>query len=279
MEPERDLSDFDKNVMNLFDLCKKIMKCSDERKLFDKSPITKRLESYIRVYNKMDPEDHVVYFENIFKNNRRMIMLGPQRDVWLKDNKVTITFGEDCGKKTGIKFHISAIYITACKLREEIEEEISGLPGIAKPESNYPDNFIFLLYRIFTTIVQSETDRTKLEKHTGELGGIKSTSEDPLSNILNMVSSVSEKMTGQKISKDSLPGGGDITKMMTDMMQNPQTKNMIGNVMEGMKGKDGISGILSQLMNGLGGGPPTGEPRVLEEEPVEDGDVNDEFEE
>lgn len=280
MEVERDLSDFDKNVMNLFEVCENIMKSSDERSVFNKkNPITTRLRAYTRIYKQMHPEEHVVYFENIFKNNRRMIMLGPQRDAWLRDNNITITFGEDCGKRTGIKFHISAIYSTACKLRDEVEEEIEGLPGITKPETGYPEAFLLGLYKVFSSIVESEADKTKLDKHTGELGDtVKTNSSDPLSGMMNMATNMVEKMTGQKIPGDKLPGGNDITKMMSQMVNNPQTKNMIGNMMEGMKNTDGLGGIVSQLMNGLGGGnPESTEPKALEEQPIEEGDVNDEF--
>ena len=277
MEVERDLSDFDKNVMNLFDLCKDIMKSSDERSVFNKkNPITTRLESYIRVYKKMLPEDHVVYFENVFKNNRRMIMLGPQRDGWLLDNSITIIFGEDCGKKTGIKFHLSAIYGTACKLRDDIEEEIEGLPGVVKAETGYPKTFLHLLYKIFASISESENDKQKLEKHLGELGETVKSNGTDFSSIINAASGLAEKVTGQKLPTNGM-GGQDITKMMSEMVNNPQTKNMLGNMMEGMKNTEGLGGIVSQFMNGLGVNPQSGETKALEEQPIEEGDVNDEF--
>lgn len=279
---ERDLTDFDQAVMALFDLCRDIMKAHSERNLNlsnKKNPITIRLNSYIKVYNGMDPEDHVVYFENVFNTNRRMIMLGPQRDGWLRNGEVTIIFGEDCGKSfKNIKFHLSAIYSNACKVRDEVEDEIDGLPGITKPETSYPKHFLLNMYKIFHGIVESDTDKEKLQKHidalTGDVGSKPTSSADPLSGILDMA----EQFTGQKFPRDKLPGGGDISKMMKQVVENPQTKSMIGNMMEGMKNADGLGGIVNQLMGGLGGaGGETEGDGEMEEAPLEIGDVNDEF--
>ena len=51
MEKERDLSGFDKNVMELFDLCKDILKAKERRSLKGVergNPFLNRLEKYIK---------------------------------------------------------------------------------------------------------------------------------------------------------------------------------------------------------------------------------------
>ena len=169
MEP--DLSEFDKNVMDLFDVCQNILTASDARSISSKkNPFRTRLEKYINTYKKSDPEEHVIYFERVYEGNQRFILLGPQRDVWLTDGDIVISYGEDCGLKTDFKMHLSVIYKKACELREEIEEEEKGLPNSApRKEVLYPDQFLRCLYRIFREINTSENDRKKLAVHIDTL--------------------------------------------------------------------------------------------------------------
>lgn len=289
MDTGMDLSEFDKNVMDMFDLCKKILKTSDDRNVFKKKNlILSRLESYIKTYNKTDPEDHVKYFDNMFRNNRRMIMLGPQRDGWLKDGDIIITYGEDVGLKTNIKFHVSGIYFTACKIQTEIEEETEGLPGVSKPETIYPKEYLLQLYRIFHSLTESKTNKSKLTKHIetleSEIGIRKKSSttkgDDPLAGLFNMASGMAEQLTGQKIPKDKMPGKQDFSKMLGDVINNPQTKSMLGNMMQEMQNADNIGDIVGKLMGslgGMGGNNTENTNNAITESENTDIDVNDEF--
>ena len=75
---ERDLSVFDKNVMELFELSKDILKAHEKRKLkgIDRAtPFLTHLEKYMKTYSKTQPDEHVGYFEKIFNENKRVIIL------------------------------------------------------------------------------------------------------------------------------------------------------------------------------------------------------------
>ena len=301
MSEERDLSGFDKNVMELFDVCKDILKTSEKRNLSlsnNRNPYLSRLEKYIKTYSKTDPEEHVVYFEKIYTNNKRFILLGPQRDSWLIDGNLIIAFGEDCGLKTDMKMHISGIYSTAVRTRDEIREEIEGLPNSSDTrETGYPSAFILTLYRIFREIASSNVEKEKLTKHIEELeaeSGIrknKSGGNDPMAGLFDMAANMAEQVSGKKIPKDQMPGQQDFSQMISSVIDNPKTKSMLGNMMQEFQGTNNIGDMVGKLMGGLGA--VAGEKAVstnsenAEVQEIEDGpqgsetdfQVNDEFDE
>lgn len=260
-EESRDLSGFDKNVMEIFDICKDILKTSDKRNLplnNRKNPYLTRLEKYMKTYSKTDPEEHVVYFEKIYNNNKRFILLGPQRDSWLIDENLIISFGEDCGLKTDMKLHLSGIYSTAIKIRDEIRDEMEGLPNSSDTtETGYPASFILTLYRIFQEIVTSGTEKEKLSKHIESLetdAGIRSSkaSNDPMSGLFEMAAGMAEQVSGKKISKDQMPGQQDFGKMISSVIDDPKTKSMLGNMMQEFQSTNNIGDMVSKLVGNLG---------------------------
>ena len=256
-----DLSGFDKSVMELFDACKNILKVEDKRNLSNsKHPYMNRLEKYIKTYSKTDPSEHVVYFQKIYSNNKRFILLGPQRDSWLTDGKLIISYGEDCGLKTDIKLHLSGIYSSSVKLKEEIRDENEGLPKTGESiETTYPLYFLLALYKIFSEITTSDTEKDKLNSHIDEMeseAGIRSknsASNDPLAGLLDMASNMAEQVSGNKIPKDKLPGKGDFGKMLSSVIDNPKTKTMLGNMMQEFQKTNSLGEIVSKLVGGLSG--------------------------
>ena len=283
---ERDLSVFDKNVMELFELSKDILKAHEKRKLkgIDRAtPFLTHLEKYMKTYSKTQPEEHTSYFEKIFTNNKRVIMLGAQRDGWLIDAKppVIISYGEDYGLKTEMKFHMTAIYFTACQMRDEIKEENDGLPNVTEsPELNYPSRFLLHLYHIFHEITSSDNEKTKLATHIQTLEestGKRSSggSGDVMSSLFDMA----EQVSGSKIPRDKIPGGGDLTKMLGQLMNDEKTKTMLGSVMNSLKDANGVNDIASKLVGALGGAAGNSNSQTASAAPsIENAStVNDEF--
>lgn len=294
---ERDLSGFDKNVMSFFDICKNILKISEKRNLSlsdRKNPYLTRLEKYIKTYSKTDPEEHVVYFEKIYTDNKRFILLGPQRDSWLIDGKLIISFGEDCGLKTDMKLHLSGIYSTSIKIRDEIRDENEGLPNSSETEeTGYPSSYMLCLYQIFREISSSDNEKTKLTKHIESLesdAGIRSSksSNDPMAGLFDMAANMAEQVSGNKIPREQMPGKNDFGKMISSVMDNPKTKSMLGNMMQEFQNTNNIGDIVTKLVGGLSGAQeetPISEPsgqgedtNIAQIETIEGSDVNDEFE-
>jgi hypothetical protein len=291
---EKDLSEFDKNVMNLFDVCKNIMNSQEKRSISSsrKNPILSRLEKYEKTYSKTDPEEHVNYFEKIYTDNKRFILLGPQRNSWLLDGNIIISFGQECNLKTEIKLYLSGIYSTAIKLRQEIKEESKGLPNISMgPEMDYPDDFMFFLYQIFKEVATVESEKSKLDTHIESLSGqIKTGNNDALAGLFDMASGMAEKVSGKKIPKDKMPGKNDIGKMFSSVMDNPQTKTMLGNMMQEFQNSNNMGEMFTKMVGSLGAmaGEQSSNDQVennndqtenSNEKVIEEGDVNDEFSE
>jgi hypothetical protein len=258
---ERDWSEFDFNIMKLFDVCEKILKISEKRSMSSKrNPFLTRLEKYKKTYNKTEPNEHTVYFENIFDTNKKFILLGPQRDAWLTEGSIIVGYGQDCGMKTDIEIHLSSIYRTSCKVRDEVQEEIEGLPNTSDTsEIRYPSEFLLLLYRIFREVVPSETDRKKLSTHISRLeseAGIRSNNNgdgNELSGLFDMAANMAEQVSGSKIPRDKMPGKNDFGKMLGDLVNDPKTKSLLGGVMEKFKDSQNIGDVVKNLVDGVGG--------------------------
>lgn len=299
----RDLSNFDKHVMSLFDICKNILKAQDRRNISSnrKNPILVRLEKYEKTYSKTDPEEHVGYFEKIYTDNKRFILLGPQRNAWLLDGNIIISFGQECNLKTEIKLYLSAIYSAALKMQQEIADENKGLPNISLGvEMDYPDDFMFIMYQIFRELATAESERNKLDAQIEEMSGqTKNSSNDALASLFDMASGMAEQVSGKKIPKDKMPGKNDIGKMFSSVMDNPQTKSMLGNMMQEFQNSGNLGEMFTKMVGGLGAvageqavansqsNDEGSEPPALLGENVgvetssnqEAGDVNDEFSE
>jgi hypothetical protein len=257
---ERDLTEFDKNVMELFDVCKEILKISEKRNLSltdRKNPYLTRLEKYIKTYSKTDPVEHIVYFEKIYTGNKRFILLGPQRDSWLNDGNIIISFGEDCGLKTDMKLHLTGIYTTATKFRDEIREESEGLPDSPDTfETSLPSKYMLNLYRIFHEIASSENEKAKLVTHIStletQIGISKSKEDDSLSGLFDMAANMAEQVSGSKMPRDKMPGKNDFSKMISSVIDNPKTKSMLGSMMQKFQNTNNIGEIVTELVGGLG---------------------------
>jgi len=259
------------------------------------------LEKYNKTYSKTEPEEHIGYFKEIYTKNKRFILLGPQRDAWLTDNEIIISYGQEIQLKTDMKIHVSAIYNTSCKIRDEVREELEGLPGaVDTSETFLPIKFILSLYRIFSEVTESDNEKTKLITHIESLetdSGIKSKKDDSLSGMFDMASNFAEQLTGKKLPKDQMPGQNDIGKMMGNLINDPKTKSMLGNVMQQFQNTENIGEMATKLVGSLGsggegigdllsglGGPKTetnngesSDTLEISNAVEETGDVNDEF--
>jgi len=262
---EIDLSPFDKSVTELFELSQNIIETYESHHLslnHRKNPILVRLQQYIKTYEKTEPKEHLWYFEQIYKKNKAKILRGPKRDSWVLDGNIIITYGEDAGIKTNIKIHISSIYHTACKIRDETEKDIEGLPDVEQTEELvFPYLYLLHLYRIFCHIAKP-SDKDKMQDHVKYLEneiGIKETTtkssqsnNDPMSSLFDMATGMMEKM-GVNVPKEKMPDQKDFSNMLGNVINNPKTKSMIGNMMQEMQNTSNIGDMVNKLIGNLSG--------------------------
>lgn len=302
MEEEKDYGPFETAIHSLFNVSREIMKTYFQRNIMadKRDPISNRLEMYVKTYKKTDPSEHAVYFNRIYQSNKRMILLGPQRDTWLQEGKISITYGEDCGIKTDIILHLSMIYINACRLRQEIQDEPNDLPltdNNSSPALKYPGRMLLYLYQIFHEITDSKVEKEKLMSHINNLseeyGENRRNNNDPLGGIFDSLAGIAEQATGQKLSRDKMPDTSQINNMMSSLIKDPKTQNLLGGMMKDMKGANSLQDILGGALKTLGslagekaastasegtsnsGASENGRNTLTSSESV--GDVNDEF--
>ena len=272
------MNKFDENFSALLNLSKSIIQMQDSLKLklsSGKNPILTRLEKYIKTYDRTESKDHHWHFLKIYKENKPAILRGPERVGWIKDKGIVIQYGEDVGAANDIKIYVSVIYAMACKIKETVAANLKGLPDVDQnQEISFPDEYLLYLYGIFHEITESEEEQSKLAEHIKTLEGMvgnrmsgaskKSRSaasssssgssdqqgNDPISGILGgLMDQMGIKLPeGQK-----LPTQNDITGMLGTVMNNPQTKNMLGKVMQEMKECNNVGDIFKKVMGNLGG--------------------------
>lgn len=257
-----DIKIFDDNLSELLTLLKKIIKSHEARNLklsSQRNPVLTRLENYIKTYDKTEPEDHLWHFQKIFNNNKPAILRGPGRDNWIKNGSLLIQFGEDVGKPSqNIKIHLTSIYTIACKLRDEMSSVLKGLPNSDQSEElSYPSLMLLHLYKIFHEISEDNKETllehiTSLEKDIGIRNKSKSGNNDPLGGILGTVTDLMGQMGVKLPEGQKMPSQDELGKMLGNMMNNPQAKSLIGNVMQEMKECKSIGDVVNKLVNNLG---------------------------
>lgn len=270
MDQIQDLEEFDKNLISLFTLIKTIIKTHEKNNLnlsSRENPIMSRLERYIKIYDRTDPEEHIFYFQKIFDHNRSGILRGPDRDQWINSGNIIIHFGEETGNPVrNAKIHLSLIYKTSIKLRNDMEEALEGLPDVEQSkELLYPTLLLLHLYRIFRDISVSNEDKSrlteyirKLEKETGSKPTSKTTSSESgdtsLDGLMNMATGFMEQMGMKLPDGHQLPSGSELTAAFNGIIQNPQTKSFIGDMMKDMQQSNNIGDVVGKLINKLPSG-------------------------
>jgi hypothetical protein len=270
MEELKDLTIFDKNLTGLFKVLKAVINTHEKYNLklsTRANPILVRLEKYIKAHEKTEPDCHVWYFRQIYDKNRVAILRGPDADSWLIDGKIIIQYGSDVGIRNDIKIHLSAIYSTACTLKDKFEKEMTSLPSSdTSDELVFPSICMLHLYRIFYEIIDKDDEKERIKEYISELEGetgIKSSkstkssssgkgkSEDGFGSIIDMATGFMEQMGVKLPEGQKLPSQDEIMKSFGQMMNNPTTKNMIGSVMNEIQGGN-IKDVLGNLGKTLG---------------------------
>ncbi len=277
----QDLDNFDESLIGLFTLLKTVIKTNEKHKLnlsSRKNPIMSRLEKYIKIYDRTEPEEHLWYFQKLFNQNRPAILRGPERDNWIKNGNIILHFGEEI--KIPIrdaKVHLSIIYNTSIKLRDEMEEALDGLPDVEQShELMYPTILLLHLYRIFKEICESDEDKSKMSGYIKDLeneAGIKKSKrsnnnnddDNGLSGLMGMATGLMEQM-GMKLPEgQKLPSGNELTSAISGVMQNPQAKSFLGDMMKDMQECNNFGDVVGKLLNKLPAGMNPGIKQTIQE--------------
>jgi hypothetical protein len=264
MEQEsRDLTKFDRSLSGLFRLLETIIKIHEKHELnlsSRKNPFLSRLEKYIKIYDLTRADEHLWYFQKIYDDFKPAILRGPERDTWIRNGNIVIHFGEETRKPIrDAKVHLSSIYKTACTIRDRVEESLHGLPNVEQSkEILFPTILLLHLYRIFHEIANSDKEKETLngyvkdlEKDTGVGKKTKSSgSDNGLDGLMKTVTGFAEQM-GIKMPDGKMPSSDDLNKAMSEVINKPQTKNFLGNMLQKMQGCKNAGDMVGTLLNEL----------------------------
>lgn len=256
-----DLVEFDRSLSDLYTLMKAIIKAQEKHRLnlsSKRNPFLYKLEKYIRVYDRTEPEEHLYYFDKLYTLNRTAILRGPDRDGWLKNGNIVIHFGEESRPIKDAKIHLSVIYNTSCKIKKDTAELLKGFPNSDQSkELVYPKKYLLYLYRIFNEVCESEEDQSKisdyiydLEKETGVNKGRKKRGGGD--TLMDTATELMEQFGFKMPEGQSLPSGDQLSQQLKGVMSNPQISSTFGNIIKEVQGCDNVGDMLSKVVGSLG---------------------------
>ena len=258
-----DLVEFDRSLSDLYTLMKAIIKAHEKHRLnlsSKRNPFLYKLEKYIRIYDRTEPDEHLWYFTRLYTVNRTAILRGPDRDGWLKNGNIVIHFGEEAGRPIkDAKIHMSVIYNTSCKIKDDTIELLKGLPNSDQSkELVYPKKYLLYLYRIFNEVCDSEEDQSKISDYIYDLEketGTKRSGKKSGSSGDTLMDTATELMGqfGFKLPEgQSLPSGDELSKQLKGVMNNPQISSTFGNILKEVQGCNNVGDMLSKVVGSLG---------------------------
>lgn len=226
------------------------------------NPIVADLHRYQRIYKITEPSDHTDYFHNVYDQHRSDIIRGHVMDDWLKNGKIKIQFGEGIQQvRKDRVIRLSAIYINACQLRDETDEQLKGLPNEdqereRRKELNYPDIFMLHLYRIFRAVVPEDqevlTQRiTAIEQDLGLQAETPSVEGNGLNGIMSTMTQFISNLGLKPPQGTQLPTENDFGKIFNSMFNNPNTQNAIGNVFKDLQNCKNVNEVFQKLISGF----------------------------
>lgn len=270
------------NLKKLFDILTKVMNHNEKvfPKLLDSpNPIMCYLKKYVKVYEidiktYQDDglEDHIAYLDKIYQSCRSDILKGYSNDKWLRTGNINIQFGEGSDRAPkDVRIMLSAIYNTACKLKDLAEKRLDGLPEEEYQNAHellYPSIILLHLYRIFRDISPNDSKILSnivadLESDLGITPPDKSTDRSTDKSTEGVkANDITSGLTGFfSIAKDimknfglegNLPTETEFTQTVNSLMTNPTTLNTINKVFkdfQGTKSAPGVENIGQSISN------------------------------
>jgi len=274
-------SEFDQSMKDLLEISRKIIDFNTidnsfatkkEKKKITKNPILKCLEKYSADYNLSEEEGNKDDVLVTYKKIKAALLKGWKYDDWLKSTNVTIYSGalEPDDKR---KIMLSAIYVLACRHRDQCRDSLKGLPVEAfdgREELLFPAKFQLYMYRVFRYALNDETysdDITKITTIISDLekelkvppltikkeGGTIEASkpENPLvDGLFGLAKDLISKMGVQLPEGAQLPmNGSNIMEAAVSIFNRPETKDFLLDIGETMKGAHDLGDAFQKIVS------------------------------
>jgi len=251
---------FDTEIKKFFDVSIKILEAYNKTFLsLHATPdnhIIRNLQRYRIVYNMTSPEDHIPYFQKLFRNNKSDLGEVLKDDKWLLDGSIVIQYGEDLEdeelrkRAEKRKIEVSAIYKCAVQLRKSVEESLKGLPETAQEQSQeliYPDVFLLHLYRILYAIYPQNKDLQKVVQTLEKELGI--SSQKKMNPLLEGLAENAKSLFGNL----NLGSNQDMSQKLEQAFKDPVVNETLGatvsSLMNAKNLGEGLGAALKSLEN------------------------------
>lgn len=266
---------FDKHLRNLFAVCRNSIEQINARKVVkSKNIVNDSFENFEKMYEEIGPEDTIVLFEELYSNKRFQILSGESN--WIK-NKCIIEYPRAKKSKRRRSIMLSILYRDADKLSEEALEEIEKFDKRDNEANVFlPDGMILPILEIFTLVCKAE-DRPKIQSLVDdvkeELKDEDVTTSRPATGATGMggLGDILQKTLGgldvsklqqsfeqmqQQAAKDNGGEGGsspnmsmpdNLGDMISDVLSNPKSKDVINKVTNSFKGAKDINGMVGAV--------------------------------
>jgi hypothetical protein len=216
-------------------------------------------------------------FRAVFNDYRKEILSHYLADRWLLQNNVVIDPADSVRPDPALDnyrdamINLSTIYRRALDIHDRVEDEIKLMPAKtreserdSRTELIYPDVCFLHLYRLFREIITDTEDINKLSEYINKLE-VELKIQSPQTNISEGINNAlgGAGGLGSLINKvvsavggkgESLPAGGDLGnfgEFFNSVIENPTTKNMLGNVVNDLQDCKDLPTILQKLMSNL----------------------------
>ena len=215
-------------VIQLLELCGEVQAANDSAKALTRpNPVTRALKKYLAYFNKTSPEEHIEYFQEVYRKFRVSLLEKSDSDYWIDKCKISIRYGETEGE-----VKLSNIYHTAKSRAKDVADTREGLDvEEISVEEDRPLYIRLYMYRIFLQILhddfKADTDKLKtaiasFEKDLDVKPGGKAPTRD-FSSIPFLGETI--KKLGVNLPEGTMDA---VFKTAGDIFNNPATAEKIG---------------------------------------------------
>lgn len=241
----------------------------------------------------MGPDEHYVYFENIYNRRRREILNSHQDDRWLRKDRIVIQFGDGIKgmeeKTKQIRIMLSDIFLIACELQASAEKSLDGIDeqfsqGAGGKDLIRPNILLLHLMRIFYHLNDSQDKKqlgiivTQLEKDLGVAN--KTVGSEPwnskqsqntqesnkqnnngggLSGLFNLATNMMEKMGYTPPNGMKAPTEDEISSVINTVFNNETTQNAIQGMFKSLQGCQDFGSAIQTVVQNVA------DPKIMEE--------------
>ena len=257
---------FDSEIKKFFDVSLKILESYSKTFLsLHANPdnhTLRNLQRYRIVYNMTTPDDHIPYFQKLFRNYRSELLEILKEDKWLIEGSVVIQYGEDFEdellrkRAEKRKIELSQIYKYAVQLKKSVEESLRGLPESVQEQSQeliYPDIFLLHLFRILYAIYPQNKEVQKVVQTLEKDLGI-SSNQRKMNPVLEGLAENAKNLFGGVLPGNlKIPSNEEMSQKLEEAFKDPVVNETLGatvnSLMSAKNLGEGLGAALKTLEN------------------------------